>query len=138
VPQAESGEARTTVAPSGIAGRGLFATIPIVAGEVVVEFVSAPFDVHSLGPVNHSCDPTLVWDDGRLLVTARDVAAGEELTSDYSTHLDDEDFVLRCHCPSTRCRQMVTGQDWRIPELQRRYAGHWSAGLRRRIGKAAG
>jgi hypothetical protein len=28
---------------------------------------------------------------------------------------------------------MVTGDDWQIPELQRRYAGHFAPEVRRRI-----
>ena len=30
----------------------------------------------------------------------------------------DPAYLLRCHCPSYRCRQMVEGTDWRIPQLQ--------------------
>ena len=99
---------------SAIAGRGLFATEPLVAG-ATVELDAAL--------LNHSCDPTLAWSSGRL-VAFRDVAEGEELTLDYATATTDPAMLVRCHCESYRCRQMVTGEDWRIPELQRRYAGH--------------
>jgi hypothetical protein len=78
--------------------------------------------------VNHSCDPNLWW-SGPVLVTRRPVAAGEELTVDYSTSISSPSFLLACHCESYRCRQMVTGDDWRIPELQRRYAGHWAPAM---------
>jgi uncharacterized protein len=53
------------------------------------------------------------------------MAAGDELTCDYSTCIADPGFLLRCHCGSYRCRQMVTGDDWRIPQLQAAYSGHW-------------
>jgi hypothetical protein len=99
---------------SDIAGRGLFATTPLSAGAAVE--VDATL-------LNHSCDPTLAW-SGDSLVAFRDVAAGEELTVDYATTTTDPSMLVRCHCESYRCRQMVTGDDWRIPELQRRYAGH--------------
>jgi len=147
-----------TVARSDIAGRGLFATSPIPRGTAVsrlggrlastaqlrsapkVDSLAVDEDVHlvlSAGNrnhfVNHSCDPNLWWTDEYTLSTRRDIAAGEELTSDYSTSCADPQFLLRCHCESYRCRQMVTGDDWRIPQLQRIYAGHWTPLLQRRI-----
>ena len=81
--------------------------------------------VHEQGPVNHACDPNLGW-AGDALVTLRDVAAGEELLVDYAMSTTDPAYLLRCHCASYRCRQMVEGTDWRIPQLQLRYAGHWA------------
>jgi hypothetical protein len=74
---------------------------------------------------NHGCDPNLGWVDEYTLATMADVAAGEELLSDYAMSTADPDYVLRCHCPSYRCRQMVAGDDWRIPQLQERYRGWW-------------
>ena len=82
------------------------------------------------GPLNHSCDPN-TWFDGELLVTRREIAADEELTYDYATGSDD--LVLVCHCETYRCRQMIEGTDWRIPQLQRRYAGRWTPYLQRLI-----
>jgi len=83
--------------------------------------------------VNHSCDPTMWWLDEYTLITRRDVAAGEELTSDYATSSARPDFVLYCHCETYRCRQVIEGTDWRIPQLQQRYAGHWVPYLQRLI-----
>jgi hypothetical protein len=74
---------------------------------------------------NHSCDPNLGWVDEYTLATMADVPAGHELVSDYAMSTADADYVLRCHCPSYRCRQMVAGDDWRIPQLQSRYRGWW-------------
>ncbi|MGH8960232.1 MAG: SET domain-containing protein-lysine N-methyltransferase [Jatrophihabitantaceae bacterium] len=102
------------VGPSAIAGTGVFADGPMGSGTPVA---------HD-GPINHSCDPNLWWTDGSLTIR-RDVPAGEELTYDYATAIADPRFLLRCHCETYRCRQLVCGDDWRIPELQLRYAGHW-------------
>ncbi len=82
---------------------------------------------------NHSCEPNLGWTDEYTLATTRDVAAGEELTSDYATSTVDRDFVLYCHCETYRCRQVIEGTDWTIPQLQQRYAGRWVPYLQRRI-----
>ena len=54
-----------------------------------------------------------------------DVSAGRELLTDYAMSTADPAYVLRCHCESYRCRQMVAGDDWRIPQLQQRYDGWW-------------
>jgi hypothetical protein len=121
---------RTDTSP--IAGRGLFADEALPAGTVVLR-PDAP--VHEAGPVNHSCEPNLGW-AGDALVTLRDVAAGEELVVDYAMSTADPDWFLRCHCPSYRCRQMVEGTDWRIPQLQARYAGHWAPAVQRLVDSA--
>lgn len=106
--------AELEVRPSAIAGRGVFAVRNLPAG--------TPVD----GSLNHSCDPN-VWFDGDVLVTRRDVAADEELAYDYATGSDR--FVLYCHCETYRCRQVVEGTDWRIPQLRQRYAGHWAPAI---------
>jgi hypothetical protein len=92
-----------------------------------------PAGVAVEGPLNHSCDPN-TWFAGDALVTRRDIAAGEELTVDYATASDD--FVLMCHCETYRCRQVIEGTDWQIPQLQQRYSGHWSPPLQRLIDTA--
>ena len=138
VPPAEPPPERWThpdigVARSPIAGTGLVAVAPVKAGTALVRFVTPPASVDLLGPINHSCDPTLWWADGCTLVARRDVAAGEELTSDYATSSIPDDFVMMCHCETYRCRQLIAGDDWRIPQLQARYAGHWVPSLQRLI-----
>jgi SET domain-containing protein len=117
-----------TVGASDIAGRGAFAAAPIPAGTVLARLdAAAPL----IG--NHSCDPTLWWADGYTLVARRDLASGEELTHDYATSIDDPAYLLACHCQTYRCRQLISGDDWQIPQLQQRYEGHWTPALQRRI-----
>ena len=81
---------------------------------------------------NHSCDPNLAIQGQIVLVTMRDVAAGEELTIDWAT-TDDGDYTLECRCGSPRCRGTVTGKDWMQPELQARYRGWFCWFLQRKI-----
>jgi hypothetical protein len=110
---------------SAIAGRGTFTTEALAVG--------APVDA-DMAELNHSCDPTLVvWGDEPTLVAFRDVVAGEELTVDYATLTADPAMLVRCHCESYRCRQMVTGDDWRIPQVQWRYAGHFAPAVQRLV-----
>ena len=73
------------------------------------------------------------WVSAYELAASRDIAADEELTSDYATSSGEPDFVMACSCGCRHCRGLVTGDDWRRPELQERYEGHWVPGLQERI-----
>lgn len=116
---------------SRIAGRGLFATAVLAVGTNLLR-------QRGVGDLNHSCEPNLGWADEQTLVAIRNIAADEELTVDYATVITDPDFVLMCHCETYRCRQVIEGTDWQIPQLQKRYAGLWAPDVQRRIDEAAG
>ena len=81
---------------------------------------------------NHSCDPNMWHADAFALVARRDIQADEELTVDYATH-SDGDLSLSCRCGAPLCRGSVTGDDWRLSDLQARYSDHWVPALVRRI-----
>ena len=81
---------------------------------------------------NHSCDPNLGLHGEISFVARRDIRAGEELTHDWAM-TDDDDYSVECNCGAPDCRKILTGQDWRRPDLQKRYAGHFSAYLSRKI-----
>jgi uncharacterized protein len=82
---------------------------------------------------NHSCDPNLWWADAFTLTARRPIVAGEEVTSDYGTSSGVAGFVMACSCGSPLCRKVITGEDWRRPELQPRYGDHWVPVLLGRI-----
>ncbi|WP_375491626.1 SET domain-containing protein-lysine N-methyltransferase [uncultured Jatrophihabitans sp.] len=129
MPPAEFVGDGVTSGPSLIAGFGLFTGGSLAAGEVVLRFDGAPAHAQDLVEINHSCDPNLGFVDDRTLVARREITAHEELTVDYATAVADGDFVLFCHCETYRCRQVVEGTDWQIPQLQQRYAGWWTPAL---------
>jgi hypothetical protein len=81
---------------------------------------------------NHSCDPNIAIQGQIVFVAMRDIAPGEELTHDWAT-TDDGDYELECRCGSPRCRRVVTGKDWRKPELRERYRGWFCWFLQRKI-----
>lgn len=89
------------------------------------------------GSLNHSCDPNLWMADPVTIVARRDIAAGEELTIDYALFTTQPDWQLDrpCSCGSALCRGTVTGNDWQRPDLQQRYAGHFSPFINRRIAR---
>jgi uncharacterized protein len=84
---------------------------------------------------NHSCDPNLWWAGPYELAARRDIAAGEELTNDYATSTGEPGFAMACDCRAALCRGTVTGDDWRRPELHRRYGDHWVPVLLTRIAR---
>ncbi len=146
------------VRPSAIHGRGLFANASIREGEVVaviggslisdaelerlsehsstaigggLNLLQASDDPLRFG--NHSCAPNLWLTDEVTLVARRSIAAGEELTTDYATMTGFAEWHMQCNCGSASCRNVVRGTDWRLPELQGRYRGHFSPFLNERI-----
>lgn len=111
-------------------GQGVFASVAISAGEVIMNF-GGPLlhrsevdfsdyhlqvdDQHYLGPsrladdyVNHCCEPNAGFRDAPMLVALRDIAPGEEITWDYSTAIDEPDFEgFVCRCRAANCRGRV-------------------------------
>lgn len=151
------------VRESPIDGYGLFATVPISAGEAVsrlggrlvtddemeaifrmsdgyIDTISIEENVNLVLPPrrpsgygNHSCDPNLWWSDAYTLVAMRDIEPGEELVNDYGTSTADPHWAMECSCGAESCRGVVTGDDWRRHDLRDRYGTHWAPVLAKRI-----
>jgi SET domain-containing protein len=75
--------------------------------------------------LNHSCEPNVGIQGQIVFVAMRDIAAGEELTLDYAT-IDHDSEPMACRCGAERCRRLITGQDWRKPELQEKYGSYFA------------
>ncbi len=99
----------------------------------LVDLIQTPDQVE--GSINHSCDSNLWMNDEVTIAARRDIAAGEELTLDYALVTSDPTWRLDrpCQCDSPRCRHVVTGGDWRLLDVRRRYAGHFAPFLNTRI-----
>jgi hypothetical protein len=153
---------RAELRDAGPKGLGIFATAPIARGETVAGFGGQVFereefdrldahrrahsiqidaDLYLVSPVelepadyaNHSCEPNAGLLGNVLVVAMTDIGAGEEICFDYAMcdAADYDEFVCECGTPS--CRRLVTGADWKRPELQVRYAGYFSSYLASRI-----
>jgi uncharacterized protein len=81
---------------------------------------------------NHSCDANVGVRGEITFVAMRDVHRGEELTHDWAM-TDDDGYSVECNCGAANCRKILTGKDWQRPDLQKRYAGYFSAYLARKI-----
>jgi uncharacterized protein len=99
----------------------------------LVDLIQPPDQVE--GSLNHSCDSNL-WMADEVTITARhDIAAGEELTLDYALTTVAPDWRLDqpCRCGTAVCRHTITGNDWQLPDVQARYAGHFVPFINERI-----
>jgi hypothetical protein len=83
--------------------------------------------------VNHSCDPNAGLSGQIALIALRPIAPDEEICFDYATCDGSIYDEFECACNSPHCRGQVTANDWARPELWKRYAGHFSPYLQRRI-----
>jgi SET domain-containing protein len=131
----------------GVAGRGVFAGRPIRAGEAFLRFTGPLLRYEQttpqtlalqIGPdlylggsggfddcVNHSCEPNAglkIAGTDVTLIALRDIPAGEEISFDYSTTMDEDDFEMTCHCGRPTCRAVVRDFKHLPRPLRRRYA----------------
>ncbi len=124
--------------PSKIHGKGQHAVQPIVKGELVLEaggtifspsqfseiessccsflvtpsnnfLVSEASEKMNVSYLNHSCDPNLFFEFPRWYAL-RDIAVGEELTTDYSLlgyPKRETPLLSDCQCGVVTCRKIV-------------------------------
>jgi SET domain-containing protein len=153
---------------AGPKGDGVFAVAPIAAGETVVCFgghvcdgdelrtLSERQQAHSIQVddalfvvcdgvtdepadyVNHSCEPNVGIRGSIVLVAMVDIAPGDEICFDYAMSDSDDYDEFVCVCGTASCRGLVTGGDWKRPDLQVRYAGWFSSYLEHRIASHSG
>ena len=95
---------------------------------IVTEIGSPPGET-----IAHSCSPNCGIVGGILVVAMRDIGPGEPLSFDHAMTMGCDLHEFRCACGSPTCRQVVTGRDWLLPELQIAYRGYFSPYLAKRI-----
>jgi len=155
---------RVVLRESPIHGKGIFATAPIRTGEVVVIWggdvyleselpsltlegawstsmidegvlLFAPADAQDYF-INHSCDPNLWMADEVTLIARRDIQTDEEICGDFAVWETDPSYIIDpCQCGTALCRGRYCGDDWRRPDLQARYQGHFLPFINRWIMK---
>ena len=148
---------------SPVSGKGIIAVKPISKGEIIVvlggiivpksdilkyrktmghigtqihdNFFIVPTtreELNETGSPNHSCNPNIGFDGPIFYVAMRDINIGEELLLD---HAFMESFFepFKCNCSSKNCRNIITPDDWKIPELQKKYGEYFSPYLKKKF-----
>ncbi len=63
----------------------------------------------------------------------RDIKKGEEITFDYAVCMTSNILNMHCLCGKNNCRKLITGDDWKIEELQKKYAGYFQPYIQEKI-----
>lgn len=88
---------------------------------------------------NHSCNPNSGMRGQIFLVAMRDIAKDEEVTFDYAMTLcgssKTEPYILKCCCGSKNCRKIITDNDWKNKDLQKKYEGYFQFYIEEKINK---
>jgi hypothetical protein len=71
-------------------------------------------------------------------VAMRDIGKDEEITFDYAMVLSqsvgsDIVFTMECQCGSNNCRKAISEENWKMPEIQKKYRGFFSEYLLEKI-----
>ena len=95
-------------------------------------------DLEDADCFNHSCDPNAGLNGQIFLVAMRDIKKGEEVTFDYSMAVSksvgsNTVFEMDCNCGSKNCRKKITEEDWKLPEIRRKYNGYFSQYIQEKI-----
>src|ERR1700727_1104249 len=110
-------------------GRGVFAVAKILAGSVIMKYTGPLLKYEQTSPttlalqigphlyigesgqadyfVNHCCDPNagmLIDGTDVQLIAIKNILPGQQITFDYSTTMDEDDFEFDCLCGSPKCR----------------------------------
>ncbi|MBI2992736.1 MAG: SET domain-containing protein [Gammaproteobacteria bacterium] len=93
----------------------------------------SPEERHPADFINHSCSPNAGLSGQISLVALFPITPGEEICYDYAMSDGTTYDEFDCACGAVHCRGRVTGSDWKLPELQRRYNGYFSPYLQHRI-----
>ncbi len=85
--------------------------------------------------INHSCNSNLWMKDTFTLIAKRPIKKDEEITADYSIWECDKNYVSKweCKCGEKYCRKKITGNDYKLSEVQKRYKDHFSPFINKKI-----
>jgi len=90
--------------------------------------LEVPQDLLNESFINHSCNGNswFAADDHLKLYSLRPIPKGQEINYDYAlTEAHPYFRIEKCLCGNSNCRTVITGEDWKLPDLQERYKGYF-------------
>lgn len=82
--------------------------------------------------INHSCNPNCGIQGSLRIVSIRAIRSGEEITFDYAMS-ESAHYNMKCSCGFPNCRGIITGNDWKLKSLQKKYLGFFSTYIQKKI-----
>ncbi len=74
--------------------------------------------------VNHSCNPNSgfkIKNKKAILVAIKSIKKDQEITWDYSTTMNEDDFTMRCNCKSKYCRKIIKDFKYLPKKIKEKY-----------------
>lgn len=73
---------------------------------------------------NHSCDPNagVIFQNGKVILKSiKAIQKNEEITWDYSTTMDEDDWKMNCLCGNKNCRKIIKDFKHLPKKIQNKY-----------------
>ncbi len=136
---------------SGKNGKGVFTNRDLKKGDKIIDFkgkyftfkqLPSPYDKVEdhyvqigknllLGPsnslddyINHSCSPNsglIIKNKKARLISIKNIKKGKEITWDYSTSMNEDDFTMKCNCKSKNCRKIIKDFKYLPKKVKEKY-----------------
>lgn len=73
--------------------------------------------------INHSCNPNsgVKISDKVLLLAIKDIKKGEEITFDYSTTMEEDNWEMDCSCGNKICRKIIKDFKYLPKKIKQKY-----------------
>lgn len=81
--------------------------------------------------MNHSCEGNVGFNLRGEFVAIKSISIGGELCCDYGLAESNPSFIMECSCGSVRCRNIITGNDWKDSEYHKKNKQNMLPALRR-------
>ncbi len=73
---------------------------------------------------NHSCNPNagiIIIEDKFFLIAIKNINPKEEITWDYSTTMDEDNWEMNCDCGDKNCRKKIRDFKYLSKDIQKKY-----------------
>lgn len=104
--------------------------LPILYDDVSDHYVQIDRNLY-MGPsgclddfINHSCEPNSglkIMEKRVFLIAIKDIKIGEEVTWDYSTTMDEDEWEMDCLCKRDNCRKRIRDFKYLSKSIQQYY-----------------